>query len=153
MKESFRTRLTRLAFNFWPCYFGTGGRITFISSDFRHVRVVLDLKIRTRNYFGTIFGGSMYGCIDPIYAVMLMKVLGPGFEAWDKAATIRFKRPGRTRLTAEFDLSDEELREIRLRLETQKFVERVYGVTLKDADGKVHAEIDKTIFITKKHQT
>lgn len=57
---------------------------------------------RTRNYVGTIFGGSLYGALDPIM-IMLIKLLGPEYEVWDKAASIRFRRPGRsTRGTPEY---------------------------------------------------
>jgi len=59
------------------------------------VRIRLPLIWRTRNYVGTIFGGSLYGAVDPIYMIMLIKALGPDYIVWDKAATIRFLRPGR----------------------------------------------------------
>lgn len=41
------------------------------------VRIRLPLSRRTRNYVGTIFGGSLYGALDPIYMIMLIKALGP----------------------------------------------------------------------------
>ena len=56
------------------------------------VRVKLPLNWRTRNYVGTIFGGSLYGAVDPVYMIMLMKVLGRDYVVWDKAASIRFRR-------------------------------------------------------------
>jgi hypothetical protein len=36
---------------------------------------------RTRNYVGTIFGGSMYSAVDPIYMVMLTRRLGKDYFA------------------------------------------------------------------------
>lgn len=68
MPESFRTRWFRGGMNFWPCYRGTGGRLTFIASDWSEVRVKLGLSWRTRNYVGTIFGGSLYAAVDPFLA-------------------------------------------------------------------------------------
>ncbi len=59
MSESLRTRLERLGFNFFPAYRRTGARITYIRADWREVRIKLPLSWRTRNYVGTIFGGSM----------------------------------------------------------------------------------------------
>ena len=79
MPESFRTRIDRLKFNFFPAYRGTGGRVTYISHDFREMRVKIPLNWRTRNYVGTIYGGSMYSAIDPIYMLMLIKNLGPDY--------------------------------------------------------------------------
>src|SRR5512136_1645914 len=102
MSESFKTRLTRWRLNFFPAYRGTGARITYIADDWREVRIKLPLNWRTRNYVGTIFGGSMYGAVDPIYMVMLIRSLGPGCVVWYKGATIQFKRPARSTLHACF---------------------------------------------------
>jgi acyl-coenzyme A thioesterase PaaI-like protein len=140
----------RWGFNFFPAFRGTGARITYIAGDYREMRVELPLNWRTRNYVGTIFGGSLYGAVDPHYMIMLIKILGPGYVVWDKAATIRFKKPGRGTLYARFLISDEEIAEIRRLLETEPSIDRVYAVELKDADGVVHAVVDKTIYIRRK---
>ncbi|HMF09135.1 MAG TPA: DUF4442 domain-containing protein, partial [Thermoanaerobaculia bacterium] len=103
----------RWMFNLFPAYRGTGGRVTYISADFREARVEIPLNRRTRNYVGTIFGGSLYGAVDPIYMILLIRVLGPGYTVWDKAASIRFRRPGKERLFARFLLEEEEIAKIR----------------------------------------
>src|SRR5512145_941822 len=108
MPESLRTRVQRFGFNLFPAYRGTGGRVTYIAHDWREVRVEIPLSRRTRNYVGTIFGGSMYGAVDPIYMLMLIRCLGADYVVWDKAATIRFLRPGRSTLRANFELPVEE---------------------------------------------
>ncbi len=151
MPESFRTRLTRLAYTYlFPAYRGTGGRITYVADDWREVRVAIPLSRRTRNYVGTIFGGSMYGAVDPIYMVMLIKALGPEYVVWDKAATIRFRKPGRSRLHATFVIDDAELHAIRAALETERSVDRTYRIDLVDSAGVVHAEVEKIIHIRRK---
>ncbi|HTR02177.1 MAG TPA: DUF4442 domain-containing protein [Thermoanaerobaculia bacterium] len=147
MAESWRTRWRRRALNFFPAWRGTGGRVTYIASDWREIRVRLPLNWRTRNYVGTIFGGSLYGAADPWYMILLIKALGPGYTVWDKAATIRFKKPGRGTLHASFVLTDAELVAIRAALETSDRVERVYVVELADAAGVVHATVEKTLHI------
>ena len=152
MSESWRSRVTRWGFNLFPAWRGTGARITYVRSDWREVRVRLPLNWRTRNYVGTIFGGSLYGAADPIYMIMLIKSLGPEYTVWDKSATIRFRKPGRSTLYARFLLEDAELDEIRRRLESEDSIDRVYVVELADADGTVHATVEKTIFIRKKIQ-
>ena len=102
VSESWASRRMRWGFNLFPAFRGTGARITYIAGDFREARVELPLYWRTRNYVGTIFGGSLYGAVDPMYMILLIKVLGPGYTVWDKAATIRFLKPGRSRLYARF---------------------------------------------------
>ena len=150
MPESLRTKLLRWGFNFFPAYRGTGARITYIGAGFREVRIKLPLSWRTRNYVGTIFGGSMYAAVDPIYMVMLIRNLGDGYVVWDKAASIRFRKPGRDTLYARFVLSEEELTEIRREVATEGKIERTYGVELVDDGGVVHADVEKTIHIRRR---
>ncbi len=150
MPESFGTKIDRWKFNIFPAYRGSGARVLYISDDYREMRVKIPLSWRTKNYVGTIYGGSLYGGIDPIYMLMLIKTLGAGYVVWDKAAKIRFKRPGKETLFADFYLTQEELDEIKSLLETKKSVDRIYNVELKDKNGKAHCLIEKTLYIAKK---
>ncbi len=150
MPESLETKLYRWGFNFFPAYRGTGARITYIASDWREIRVKLPLSWRTRNYVGTIYGGSIYAAVDPMYMIMLIKTLGPDYVVWDKAARIRFKKPGRETLYAHFWLSDDELQLIEAELEEKPKLDREYQIELLNADGVLHASVDKTIFVARK---
>ena len=153
MPESFRSRSFRWGFNLFPAYRGTGGRVTYISEDWRDVSVKIPLSWRTRNYVGTIYGGSIYGAVDPIYMLMLIRILGPEYVIWDKAASIRFKRPGKSTLYADFALSTAEIDEIKRLAETERSIDRVYNLELKDKNSVVHAFIEKTIYISKRKET
>jgi acyl-coenzyme A thioesterase PaaI-like protein len=135
------------SFYLFGCYRGTGGCLTYIAPDWREVRLEIPLSWRTRNYVGTIFGGSMYGAVDPIYMLMLIRRLGPDYLVWDKAATIEFKKPGRETLHAHFKVTDEELAAIRSALDTGKSVDRKYAVDLVTASGKVCATVEKVIYV------
>ncbi|MDQ3801927.1 MAG: DUF4442 domain-containing protein [Acidobacteriota bacterium] len=152
MPESLASRIDRIKFNFFPAFRGTGARVVYIADDYREIRVKIPLSWRTRNYVGTIYGGSLYAGIDPIYMLMLIKILGRDYIVWDKAATIRFKRPGRETLFADFSLTVDETDEIRKLLETQKSIDRVYNVELVDKNGKVHALIEKTLYIASRKE-
>jgi acyl-coenzyme A thioesterase PaaI-like protein len=151
MPESVKSKLWRWAFNLHPTYRSTGAWVTYLAHDFREARVKLPLSWRTRNYVGTIFGGSIYSAVDPIYMIMLIKNLGPGYVVWDKAAAIRFMKPGRGTLFAEFVLADEELNSIRSELQRLASLDRVYEIQLTNAEGLVCAVVEKTIYIRRKH--
>jgi acyl-coenzyme A thioesterase PaaI-like protein len=138
------------SFYFFACYRGTGARLRYIAPDWSEVRLDLPLSWRTRNYVGTIFGGSIYAAIDPIYMIMLIRRLGPDFVVWDKAATILFKKPGRETLHARFAVTDEELAAIRKELESQRSVDRTYVVELADRSGTICATIETIIYIRKR---
>ena len=152
MPESIRTRLQRWGFNLFPAYRGTGGRITYIDRDFREIRLELPLNWRTRNYVGTIFGGSMYGAVDPVYMIMLIKRLGPDYTVWDKSASIRFRAPGRSTLHARFVVDDDEVDAIRSAVRTRRSIDRHYTVELTDAEGEVHAVVEKTVHVRRGEQ-
>lgn len=152
MPESLKSRLFRWGFNFFPAYRGTGGRLIYVADDHKEIRIKLPLNWRTRNYVGTIYGGSIYGAIDPIYMLMLIRILGPDYVVWDKAANVRFRKPGRETLYADFRLTDDEIGEIKQRAEAERSIDRVYNVELKDKLGVVHAQIEKTLYIAKKEK-
>jgi acyl-coenzyme A thioesterase PaaI-like protein len=150
MTESWRTRFARWAFNRFPAYRATGARITYIASDWSEVRIRLRLSRRTRNYVGTIFGGSMYGAVDPVYMIMLMRALGPEYVVWDKAATIRFRRPGREPLYATFRLTAAEVAALRTEVAQAGKAEREFTVELVNAAGDVHASCLKLLSIRRR---
>lgn len=125
----------------------------YIASDFREVKIQLPLTWRSRNAVGTIFGGAMYSSVDPIYMIMLMYCLGKDYVVWDKSASIRFRKPGRTTLTATFRLDDTELEAIRSATATGDSVDRTYNVDLLDGDGVVHASVEKVIYVRRNKQS
>jgi acyl-coenzyme A thioesterase PaaI-like protein len=139
-----------LVFNWFPAFRGTGARVTYIARDWREIHVTLPLSWRTRNYVGTIYGGSMYSAVDPMYMIMLIRILGEEYVVWDKAASIRFRRPGRSRLFATFQLTDQEIDEIRALLDSATKTDRTYTIDLVDRQGEVYASVDKVIHIRRR---
>ena len=126
---------------------------TYIAGDFGEVRIKLQLNWKTRNYVGTIFGGSMYGAVDPIYMIMFIKLLGPKYIVWDNGATIRFMKPGRTTLYARFTVAKEEIEAIPRELSHEPALERTYHIDLVDSEGVVHVSFEKNIYIEHKRMT
>jgi hypothetical protein len=145
-----KSRKLRRGINLYPPFLGASVRVTHISEDFREVEVEMPLRFYNRNYFGTHFGGSLYSMCDPFYVIMLANILGPEYIVWDKAATIRFKKPGKGVMKASFHLTEEKLAEIRADAEAQPKVEPMFQVLVKDEEGDVIAEIDKLLYIKKK---
>jgi hypothetical protein len=79
--------------------------------------------------------------------IMLIRLLGPDYVVWDKAAAIRFRKPGRSTLYATFTIDDAELHAIRDATAGGNPIDRVYTIDLVDRDGVPHATITKTIYI------
>lgn len=136
--------------NFWPPFWGAGIRIDNVSKDFLEVDVSLKLRFWNRNYVGTAYGGSLYSMSDPFYMLMLINLLGKGYIVWDKGATIRFKRPGKSKVYAQFRLTNEQLNAFKEELKSNNKIEPVLTVYIKDEEGQVIAEVDKILYIKKK---
>ena len=134
--------------NIWPPILGAGIRVRWHSA--RSVDVEMKLRSWNRNYVGTHYGGSLYSMTDPFYMLMLMENLGRGYIVWDKAASIRFRKPGKGKVRAEFRLSDAQLDEIRDKLTTQEKHEPTFLVEVKDEAGDVVAEVQKVLHIRRK---
>ncbi|MEX0959005.1 MAG: DUF4442 domain-containing protein [Burkholderiales bacterium] len=149
-RESLRTWVRRQIFNFYPAFWGTGAKVDYIAEDLRAIRIRLPLNFRTRNIHGTIFGGAMYAATDPLYALLIKAGLGRGYIVWDKHASIRYRKPGKTTLFAECRVTDAELDDLRQRLEREPSVDVSREIALVDSQGVVHAVIDKTVFVAKK---
>jgi len=64
---------------------------------------------------------------------------------WDKSASIRYRKPGKGKVTARFELSDVNLAAIREQLKTSDVAEVTFEVQIRDEAGDVVAEIQKVV--------
>jgi Domain of unknown function (DUF4442) len=110
----------------------------------------MKLRYWNANYVGTHFGGSLFAMTDPFYMLMLMANLGGDYIVWDKAASIRYRKPGKGKVRAEFRLTDAQLDDIRDKLKTLPKYEPVLQVQVKDEAGDVVAEVEKVLHVRKK---
>jgi acyl-coenzyme A thioesterase PaaI-like protein len=148
--QKFPKKLLFALWRFWPPFLGAGISIQVLSEDLMHTRAHLKLRWWNKNYVGTQYGGSLFSMTDAIYMVMLMQNLGSGYIVWDKAASIRYLRPGKTHVTADYKLTPEILDSIRRNLETQPTMDWNAKVEVKDQTGQIIAEVDKVLYIRKK---
>ncbi len=143
-------RLTRWFLNLYPPLLGAGIRVQRIQPDWKAIDVEMKLRFWNANYVGTQYGGSLYSMTDPFYMLMLIHNLGPDYIVWDKSASIRFRRPGRSSVRSEFRLSDAQLEEIRDTLRAQEKIEPTFLVEVRDESGNVVAVVEKVLHIRKK---
>jgi hypothetical protein len=143
-------RRLRSFLNLWPPFLGAGIRVARLQPDWREVDVEMKLRRWNANFVGTHYGGSLYSMTDPFYMLMLIANLGGDYIVWDKAASIRFRRPGKGTVRAAFRLSQAELEAIRELLQTEPKVDRTYLIEVKDEAGAVVAEIEKVVNVRRK---
>lgn len=148
--ENLRSRLMRYAVNATPVFRATGAWITFISADMRLVKLRLPLKLKTRNPMGTMCGGNMYSAVHGIHAVMLMRNLGKDYVCVDRLSIIKFLKPGKGTLYAQFELVQAEIDAVKVLAQAQGRIDRQYRVELKDANGMVCGEVTCTVNVRRK---
>jgi len=141
-----RSRWMIRLLSLYPPYLGAGVRVK-ASPDLRTFEVRMKLRWWNRNYVGTQFGGSLYSMCDPFFMLALADALGRGYIVWDKAATIRFRRPGRGAVRATFHLPQEKIDEIRAAADAQGKVEPTFTVNVLSEEGEVVAEVEKLLYV------
>ncbi len=137
---------------FYPPFLGAGIRITRMSDDLREIVVEMKLHWWNANYVKTHYGGSLYSMADPFYMVMLIENLGRDYIVWDKAATIRFRKPGKGTVRAEFRLTQEQIDSLRAQADAQGKIEPTFNVQMRDEQGEVVAEVEKLLHIRRKQR-
>jgi hypothetical protein len=114
------------------------------------IDVEMKLRFWNANYVGTHFGGSLFAMTDPFYMLMLMANLGCDYIVWDKAASIRYRKPRQGTVRAEFRLTDAQLDDIRDKLKMLPKYEPVFQNAVKDEAGVGIAEVEKLLHVRKK---
>lgn len=150
MPARWRPTIMRTSFNLHPAFRGTGGRVEYISPDLMHIRVRLPLLRRTRNFVGSIFGGSLFSVTDGVHVMMLLANLHRDVIVWDKAASIRYRKPAFSTLYVDFHLSSRDIDDIHQELDAHHETEKHFTIALKDQAGTVHTIVERTIYLADK---
>ena len=133
----------------YPPYLGAGVRVR-VSRDLRTYEVRMKLRRWNQNYVRTHFGGSLYSMCDPFFMLILFEALGRDYVVWDKAATIRFRRPGKGTVRAHFHIPPEKIEEIRAAADREGKIKPVFTVEVRDDEGEVVAEVEKVLYVRRK---
>ena len=133
-------------FNRFPVFRKTGARITHISDDQHLIKLRLPLNRSTKNYVGTIYGGTMYSALDGILMVMFIRLLGKDYIVWDKSGRIEYLKPGRGMLYADVEIPEDELAFIRSKLTEQEKLEKEYTLEWRAEDGELCCRVHKLLY-------
>lgn len=140
----------RLLFNVWPPFLFAGIHVTHLADDFSHARVELRQRWYNRNYVGTHFGGSLFAMTDPFWMILVMRRLGPGYLVWDQAGEVKFEKPGRGTVVAEFDLPEAVVEQLRAAAQDGSKVLHWFDTEVHDGEGHVVARVRKQVYVRRK---
>lgn len=133
--------------NIYPPYVGAGIKVDEVNFDTGFIRIKMGLTPFNKNIVGTQFGGSLYSMTDPFIMLLLMQKLGNDYVVWDKSASIDFIKAGKSAVTAEMTISDDEVATIKDLAKDGEPVFRDYTVEIKDKDGVIVAKVEKKLYI------
>ncbi len=144
-------RLIKLI-NFYPPYLGAGIRLKETNGDLTRFRVEMKLRWYNKNLIGVHFGGSLYAMCDPFFMFILLINLGTDYIVWDKTASIDFVKPGKGKVSAVFELSHEQIAEIRQRVEQEGKSVVELPCEVKNEAGETVARLVKGVYVRKKEK-
>lgn len=145
-----KAQIYKYGFNWSPMYRRSTGKVIEVSQDLHFVKIKIPLSWKNKNYVGSIFGGSMLSATDPIYMIQLMNILGNDYVVWDKAATIKYKRPGKETIFCEFTFTPEEIVNIKSDVKDKGEIDIIKTPNIITKEGAVIAELSKTIYVASK---
>ena len=145
-------RVMRHLMNIWPPFAGSGIHIDHLGADFRTAKVTLKHSWWARNYVGTLFGGAIFAMTDPWWMVLVLRSLGKDYVVWDKAAEIEFVAPGRSKVRAEFEVTEEILDELRAAAAGGAKVLRWFETDVVADDGTVVARVRKQLYVRERRK-
>lgn len=140
----------RWGLNLWPPFLLTGIHVVELSADYRYAKVELRMRFWNKNAVGSHFGGSIFAMTDPMYMLMLLANFHGDYVVWDKTADIDFIKPGFGTLTAEFNITDGLLDEIKKATASGEKYLPSLTVLVKNAQDEVVAKLNRVVYIRKK---
>ncbi len=145
--------LTKLAFlsdarrfAWYPPFWMMRPKIIEQAEDWTKVRIKLPLIWSSKNAAGNMFGGAQASLADPVPAIACMKNF-PGYRVATKHLELEFLRVGNSDLMLHFDLSQEQMQQIRQGLAQHQRANPCFEMTYVREDGQVCTKIRNTIAI------
>lgn len=136
--------------NYYPPLFFAGIKLKKIESDARKLTVEMKLNIFNKNMFGTHFGGSLYAMCDPFYVFIIASHFNNNYIIWDKSACIDFKKPGKGKVQAVFEIPKEQLSQIKIAVDNEEQKNFFFETVVTDQDQNIIASVKKEVYIRKK---
>lgn len=142
--------ILKYGFNYSPMYRRSTAKLILVSDDIHHVKIIIPLSYKNKNYAGTIFGGSLLSATDPIYMIQLIQILGHEYVVWDRSSNIKFKRPANEDAFVDFIFLPEEINKILNEVSANGEIDIVKKLNIVSKNNTVFAEVEKTIYISTK---
>ncbi|MDN6150212.1 MAG: DUF4442 domain-containing protein [Yaniella sp.] len=134
----------------WPPYLGAGIKTQYIADNASRAIVTHKPNLLTRNLVGTAFGGTMLSMTDPFFMFAGVHGLGKEYLVWDVGVEAQFIKPGKGKITADFQVSEETWDLIREKtMDGEKYL-HWFEVAITDESGDTVAIVRRQVYFRKK---
>jgi len=135
---------------YWPPYFFSGISVKEINPEFTRITAQLKQHFFNTNYVGSHFGGSLYSMCDPFFMFILLQHLSKDHIVWDQSAQIEFIRPGKGTVTAIFEISLQQIENLKEQALQSYKLTPSFETCILDSQGNVVAKVKKGLYIRRK---
>jgi acyl-coenzyme A thioesterase PaaI-like protein len=146
---TFKQRLMISLIQIYPPILFSGIRVRRLKSELPTYETSMKLRFFNQGIRKTHFGGSLYSMTDPFFMLILMEVLGSGYNIWDQAGSIEFVKPARRKVTARFEISLNEIENLKRQAALGESVRPIFEVEITDDLGQLIAKVSKTVYVRK----
>jgi len=138
------------AMRFYPPLFFQRVWVKKFDKGFKGVHVKIARSFLNINYNQSIFGGTIFSASDPFYALLFDQILqrrGFKCQVWLKSSQIRYLKPGRSNLYFTISLTEDEIKEAEIALNTiGKFV-KAYPIDITNSENKLCVSVVNEVYI------
>ena len=121
----------------WPPLAGDGVRVHNVADDWSYGEVVLHSSPLTQNMHGAAFGGTLFAMTDFLFGTLVMKRLGPDYEAWTRTGQFQFLSPGKNGARMPVHVTDELCEEILEGIAADGYYNVAFTCVITNRDGSV----------------
>jgi len=112
------------------------------------MNVILRRSFINKNYYKSIFGGSIFSACDPYFPIMYYHIFkNKKLIVWVKNAEIEYLNPARSNLKLNFKISNDHIDEIKLALKKHGKHEVLNEVLAIDNKNKICAKAKINVYL------
>lgn len=136
---------------FYPPFFFQRIWVVKIYKDYTGLELKIYKSIFNINTNKSIFGGTIFSAIDPVYPLLFNSILiHRGYRrtiSWLKSAQIQYIKPGTSTLYLQVRIREDEIDEIQQTIQKEGKVVKTFSSNITDKHGDICAVSHNEIYI------
>ncbi len=136
----------------YPALFFQGIWTQTIPRDFSSAKVKILKSMLNKNFYGSLFGGTIYTASDPFFVLLFYQYFihrGYKLKAWVKGANLIFSKPAFSSLILEFIITQDEFQKAEQSLMKTGKYEGLHRVQAINSWEEPCAIIDIEVYLRK----